>query len=88
MYFSLVSPTHLNIGCVSSSKELSLALFYFRFISHPGLAAHSGRLEGRRIRLDALMITDKAFRPEESSQIGLSGFICGLQCLCFRETGM
>jgi len=34
------------------------------------------------------MITDKAFHPEASSPIGLSGFICGLQCLCFRETGM
>lgn len=46
------------------------------------------RLQQRRIRWDALMLTVKAFLSELSSQIGLSGFICCLWQLLFREAGM
>lgn len=65
MYFSFVLFIYLNIGCVFLFKELFLVLFYFRFISYFGFVVYLGRFEGRRIRLDVLMIIDKVFRFEE-----------------------
>lgn len=66
-------------------QKTVFSFILFHFIGHPHPLIETG---GKKNYTGCFDDNWSNFLSLGVLQIGLSGFICGLQCLCFREAGM